>query len=92
MERNKIYCEECVEDIPNDEVYWDEARLYCGRCGSELDTTLMDSDVFTAITSGRPEVAFLKNDEGFYDDDDDDQEDEGAGDDYEDEEDEEQVE
>ncbi len=68
MERNRVYCEECVEDIPNDEVYWDDARLYCGRCGSELDTTLMDSDVFNAITSGRTEKSFLKNDDDLYED------------------------
>ncbi|MBI3992863.1 MAG: hypothetical protein HY342_06295 [Candidatus Lambdaproteobacteria bacterium] len=89
MERNKVYCEECVEDIPNDEVYWDESRLYCGRCGSELDTTLIDSDVFNAITAGRPESSFLKNDDDLYADDDEEEEyEEGAEDDFEDVEDE----
>ncbi len=69
MKRGAVYCEECVEDIPNDEMYWDETRLYCGRCGSELDTTEIDSDVFNTITSGQPDKSFLKTEDEYYDDD-----------------------
>ncbi len=51
MNVKTVYCEECMEDIPNDEVYWDERRLYCGRCGGEMEVNTESSNVFDAINS-----------------------------------------
>ncbi|NIP71820.1 MAG: hypothetical protein GWO16_01745, partial [Gammaproteobacteria bacterium] len=51
-----VYCEECVEDIPGDEVYWDENRLYCKRCGSEVEPP--DADLFERIRDNRDEFLF----------------------------------
>ena len=61
MRPKSVYCEECVEDIPNDEIYWDEDRLYCGRCGSELE--LQRDDVFEQFMSGRPRIVRDEDDE-----------------------------
>ena len=52
MKAKTVHCEECVEDIPNDEIYWEEDRMYCGRCGSELEVTQEASDLFETITGG----------------------------------------
>lgn len=57
-----VYCEECVEDIPNNEIYWEEKRLYCGRCGSELDLTQLHGDVFDTIVEGRSERPYHSDD------------------------------
>ena len=67
MEPNAVYCEECVEEIPNHEVYWEEARMYCGRCGSELETEAVATDVFDQIIAkkARPIPKFEDED---YDD------------------------
>ena len=69
MEPTAVYCEECVETIPNNEVYWEEARMYCGRCGSELKIAAIAADVFEQIMAkkARPILKF-ENEE--YDDED----------------------
>ncbi len=56
MTEHTVYCEECVEDIPADEVYWDAERLYCKRCGSEVEKA--DSDIFEEITENRSALIF----------------------------------
>lgn len=57
-----VYCEECVEDIPSDEIYWEEKRLYCGRCGSELDLAQLDGDVFDTIVEGSSDRPYYSDD------------------------------
>lgn len=59
MAEQTVYCEECVEDIPASEVYWDEGRLYCRRCGSEVEAP--DRDIFEEIVDNR--TGFLFRDE-----------------------------
>ena len=48
-----IHCEECVEEIPSGEVYWEDDRLYCGRCGSELDISKEAGDLLDAFSKRR---------------------------------------
>ena len=66
-EPNAIHREECVEEIPNREVYWEETRRYCGRCDSELETEVFATDVFDQIITrkARPIPKFEDED---YDD------------------------
>lgn len=73
MAEQTVYCEECVEDIPADEVYWEDDRLYCRRCGSELEPP--DRDIFEEIVDNR--TGFLFRDEEPSDEDE--EEDEEAG-------------
>jgi hypothetical protein len=54
MKTKTIYCDECLEDIPNAEVYWEEDRLYCGRCASELDTSREDKDLLDDFARRKP--------------------------------------
>ena len=42
---NTQFCEECLEDIADKDVYWENNRAYCGRCGSELDMTDDEPDL-----------------------------------------------
>jgi len=56
MTEQTVYCEECVEDIPHDEVYWEEERLYCKRCGSEVEPK--DRDIFEEIEDNRDSLIF----------------------------------
>jgi hypothetical protein len=53
MKAKTIHCEECVEEIPSDEVYWEDERLYCGRCGSELDIGKEAGDLLDAFSKRR---------------------------------------
>jgi hypothetical protein len=71
MAEQTVYCEECVEDIPPNEVYWDEGRLYCRRCGGELEPP--DRDVFEDILDHRAGMTFRDDEPS---DDDDEEEDE----------------
>jgi hypothetical protein len=70
MAEQTVYCEECVEEIPASEVYWDEGRLYCGRCGSELEPP--DRDIFEEIVDNR--TGFLFRDEEPAEEDDEEEE------------------
>jgi len=44
-----LYCEECLEDIAPNDVYWEGKRGYCGHCGSELDTESHQADMVDVI-------------------------------------------
>ncbi len=91
MAAKTIHCPECVEDIPSDEMTWEDNRLYCGRCGAELEPTPADRDLLDEITSGRPPRLFtldddLDDDEDLDEDDlDEDEDDDDAWEDEEDE-------
>ena len=74
MKPRGVYCEECLEDIPNAEMYWEEERLYCGRCGSELEIPPEHSDVYERLTGGRVEPVFDMDGEAWLDDSDDEEE------------------
>ena len=56
MAEQTVYCEECVEDIPASEVYWEDGRLYCRRCGSEVEAP--DRDIFEQIEDNRSGFLF----------------------------------
>jgi hypothetical protein len=56
MAERTVYCEECVEEIPTSEVYWDDGRLYCRRCGSEVEPP--DRDIFEEIVDNRSGFLF----------------------------------
>jgi hypothetical protein len=43
-----------MEDLPNAEVQWEDDRLYCGRCGSELAPDTEDRDLLDEITRRKP--------------------------------------
>lgn len=60
MAEQTVYCEECLEDIPASEVYWDDSRLYCRRCGSELEPP--DRDIFEEIEDNRTGFLFRDQD------------------------------
>ena len=49
MEERGFYCEECVEDIPENHVFWEGERAYCGKCGSELDMDSTPTDMLDQI-------------------------------------------
>jgi NAD-dependent dihydropyrimidine dehydrogenase PreA subunit len=75
MAEKTVYCEECVEEIPASEVYWDDGRLYCGRCGSEVEAP--DRDIFEEIVDNR--TGFLFRDQTLEEVDEDDAEEEEDG-------------
>ncbi len=72
MNAKTVYCEECLEDIPNSEMYWDEQRLYCGRCGSELELEHESTNVFDAIAAQKTGRLLKPEDEEFDDEEDED--------------------
>jgi len=74
MAEQTVFCEECVEDIPANEVYWDEGRLYCGRCGSEVQPP--DKDIFEEIVDNRSRLLFRDHEPPEVDDEE--EEEEGA--------------
>lgn len=74
MAEQTVFCEECVEEIPASEVYWDDGRLYCRRCGSELEPP--DRDIFEEIVDNRSGFVF-RDDDALPDDDEEDEEDDG---------------
>jgi hypothetical protein len=51
MAKGKYYCEECVEEISQGDVFWENGRAYCGRCGGELDLDEEAVDVVEHITT-----------------------------------------
>ena len=75
MEPRAVYCEECVEEIPGEEVYLEEARMYCGRCGSELEIEAVADDVFEKIMTEKARPILKFEDEKFDDEDEEDSED-----------------
>ena len=78
MSPKTIYCAECMEDIPNEEVQWEDDKLYCGRCGSELNPEAEDRDLLDEISAGKPRRLYTLEDD---DDDEDDEEDDFDDDD-----------
>lgn len=60
MTEQTVYCEECLEEIPYNEVFWDEERLYCQRCGSEVESP--DQDLFEQIEDNQ-DVFLFRDDE-----------------------------
>jgi hypothetical protein len=94
MKAKTIHCEECVEEIPGDEVYWEDDRLYCGRCGSEIDISKEAADLLDTFSKRRTAKWQTANDDEEDEDDLDDEEefdedDEGEDEDWEMEDDEE---
>ena len=64
MNGKKAYCEECVEEIPNDELYWDDKRLYCGRCGSEIGQDSELDNVYETIAgAGAGRLSRMEDDD-----------------------------
>jgi hypothetical protein len=89
MKAKTIHCEECVEEIPSTEVYWEDERLYCGRCGSEIDISKEAGDLLDAFSKRRTATWQTANDDVVeddldedeeFDEDDDDEEDDWEGD------------
>lgn len=74
MNPKSVFCEECLEEIPNDECYWDEKRLFCGRCGSELELGAAAPDVFEEITTEKATRLLRLEDEESDDEESDDEE------------------
>ena len=75
MSQKTIYCGECLEDIPNTEVQWEDNRLYCGRCGSELAPDTEDRDLLDEISSRKPRRLYSLEDEDEEEDEEDEDED-----------------
>lgn len=61
-----VYCEECLENVPSNEVFWDENRLYCKRCGSEVESP--DPDLFDQILENRTDLVFRDEGDDLLDD------------------------
>ncbi len=74
MNAKSVYCEECVEDIPNNEIYWEEDRIYCGRCGSELELPAEASDLVDTINQGTAKPLYSYEDEEYDGDENDEEE------------------
>jgi len=85
MSQKTIYCAECMEDISNDEVQWEDDKLYCGRCGSELSPDPAERDLLDEISAGKRRRLYTLEDEE-EDEEDDDLEEEDEDEDWEDEE------
>lgn len=73
MEVGKAYCEDCVETIPNDEVYWEEERLYCRRCGSEVEIPRDNLDLYDQMVGQGINPVFT-TDGGAWDEDEEEEE------------------
>ena len=65
MDAKRVFCEECVEEIPNDEVYWEDERMYCGRCGSEMELTKEASDLVDTIKGQSAQPLYSMEDEKY---------------------------
>lgn len=74
MNAKSVYCEECVEEIPNSEIYWEDDRIYCGRCGSEIELPAENSDLVDTINEGTAKPLYAYEDEGYDGDVDDEKE------------------
>ena len=72
MAKGIYYCEECVEEISRSDVFWENNRAYCGRCGGELDLDEEAADVVEHITGGKgtSPVRPLEDDDDEEDEDD----------------------
>lgn len=50
-----------MENIPADEVTWEDDQLICGRCGGELE--LEDDDLVEKFASGRVQRLYSTDDD-----------------------------
>ncbi|MCZ6473058.1 MAG: hypothetical protein O7E56_14035 [SAR324 cluster bacterium] len=73
MDAKRVFCEECVEEIPNDEVYWEDERMYCGRCGSEMELTKEASDLVDTIKGQSAQPLYSMEDEKYDEEDEEEQ-------------------
>ena len=78
MAVNKVYCEECLEDIPKKEVLLEDGRLYCARCGSEVEVE--DPDLFEQISDNQSAYLFRDDTDDQEDDEEDLEADDEPGD------------
>ena len=53
MKAKTIHCDDCMEEIPSAEMYWEDERLYCGRCGSELEIAKSSGDLLDEFSRRR---------------------------------------
>ena len=65
MKNKTVYCEECVEEIPGDEVYWEDEHLYCRRCGSELEIDRETANLLDTFEGGGAQPLYSHEDEEF---------------------------
>ena len=49
--QGSYYCEECVEEISKEDVFWEDDRAYCGKCSSELDMSGPPDDLVDQMSS-----------------------------------------
>ncbi|MDH4247562.1 MAG: hypothetical protein OEW39_07080 [Deltaproteobacteria bacterium] len=68
--KKTVYCEECMEDIPNGELLLEDSRLYCGRCGGEVEAP--DPDIFETIVDNRSAFLFRSDTEDMDEEDEED--------------------
>lgn len=61
MTEQTVYCEECLQDIPAEDIYWEDDRLFCGRCGGRLESP--DKDISEEIVDNRTGFLFQDADE-----------------------------
>ena len=61
MTEQTVYCAECLEDIPAENIYWEDDRLFCKRCGGQLEPP--DKDIFEEIVDNRTGFLFRDADE-----------------------------
>ena len=61
MSEQTLYCEECLEDIPASEIFWEDDRLYCKLCGSELEPE--DRDLWEQIDGNLEDLRFSDDEE-----------------------------
>ena len=61
MTEQTLFCEACVEDISDPEVFLEDDRLYCKQGGSELEAP--DSDLFEEIEGNIDHMQFRDEEE-----------------------------
>ena len=71
--KKTVYCEECLENIPNSEVLVEDGRLYCGQCGGEVEAP--DPDIFEQIVDNRSSFLFRSDTEDVEDEEDEEEDD-----------------
>ena len=51
--KNTHYCEDCLEEIADEDIFWEEGRACCGQCGSELSLVGDKPDLVDEFSSRR---------------------------------------
>lgn len=67
--KNDFYCEECLEEIADSDVFWEERRAYCGQCGSELDLVGDEPDLVDEYAGEHHDKALKQHYDAYKDDD-----------------------